>query len=114
MLQNVVLGGEIGAGGGQKQTDGTVNSEHTFKSIRPVVTLASRIDSGISFGAKRCVTWGRRMSTFGTKRTSGDVRRTTLYVRCCSRAASSLGMSSITLCPHASSSCHQRRSPALA
>jgi hypothetical protein len=56
MLRNVVLGGEIGAGGGQEQTDGTVNSEHTFKSMRPVVTPASRIDSGISFGAKRCVT----------------------------------------------------------
>jgi hypothetical protein len=28
MLQNVVLGGEIGASGGQEQTDGTVNSEH--------------------------------------------------------------------------------------
>jgi hypothetical protein len=39
---------------------------------------------------------------------------TALYVRCSSRAASSLGMSSITSCPHASSSCHQRRSPALA
>src|SRR5260221_8433799 len=36
------------------------------------------------------------------------------YVRCSSRAVSSLGMSSITSCPHASSSCHQRRSPALA
>ena len=39
---------------------------------------------------------------------------TALYVRCSSRAVSSLGMSSITSCPHASSSCHQRRSPALA
>jgi hypothetical protein len=39
---------------------------------------------------------------------------TALYVRCSSRAVSSLGMSSITACPHASSSCHQRRSPALA
>jgi NTE family protein len=35
---------------------------------------------------------------------------TALYVRCSSRAVSSLGMSSITSCPHASSSCHQRRS----
>jgi hypothetical protein len=35
-------------------------------------------------------------------------------VRCRSRAVSSLGMSSITSCPHASSSRHQRRSPALA
>jgi hypothetical protein len=39
---------------------------------------------------------------------------TTVYARCSSRAVSSLGMSSITSCPHASSSCHQRRSPALA
>jgi hypothetical protein len=49
---------------------------------------------------------------------SGSIVRssveTALYVRCSSRAVSSLGMSSITSCPHASSSRHQRRSPALA
>ena len=37
-----------------------------------------------------------------------------LYVFRRSRVVSSLGMSSITSCPHASSSRHQRRSPALA
>ena len=36
------------------------------------------------------------------------------YVRCSSRAVSSLGMSSVTSCPHASFSSHQRRSLALA
>ena len=39
---------------------------------------------------------------------------TALYDRCSSKAVSSLGMSSIPSCPHASSSRHQRRSPALA
>jgi hypothetical protein len=47
-------------------------------------------------------------------RTRAGARAAVFYVRCSSKAVSSLGMSSITSCPHASSSCHQRRSPALA
>src|ERR1700730_17274527 len=42
---------------------------------------------------------------------SSELAAAVFYVRCSSTAVSSLGMSSITSCPHASSSCHQRRSP---
>ena len=75
---------------------------------------------------RKVVTWGNTAEAFNLPfearrhlrpQTLPSLERTmaaaAFYVRCSSRAVSSLGMSSITSCPHASSSCHQRRSPAL-
>jgi hypothetical protein len=74
-----------------------------------VLTSSRRADDS------RCAPDGRRKQGLQTPPSlERTMAATALYVRCSSRAVSSLGMSSITSCPHASSSCHQRRSPALA
>ena len=79
------------------------------------------------FGSRPLAGWSRGRSkpfTFADEKRSRRLRperhfthsRTAkaLYVFRRSRVVSSLGMSSITSCPHASSSRHQPRSPALA